>query len=296
MAKMAVSWAWARSRFHRSGSGSSGGSLYGSAIGSALGSLRSMSFQSSGGNSLSGNSFSTNASTNGTTRSSRHRIRVWSRPTCLEDVLDELEKQTSADRGVLIHTEDRGFTEHVNAFAAIQYLRCLLRERRQPNLPLGHRRASASMPVRRRQRSASPAPLVLDPKELSGLSGIRKCATVGGELCSTDGVVRIPSVVTEEEEREVCSAEVPSDAETCLPSDDEHKPGKDERLKDLQLVLDAASPSECVGLDVILGGDHGTVKAYSAEGGFVVALKSGADVSLARIDASHVLGCLPEWA
>jgi hypothetical protein len=138
----------------------------------------------------------------------------------------------------------------------------------------------------------------LDEKEFSGM---KKCATVG------DALARIPSSIVEDE-REVamdtqsvgakfCSVnEVPSDAETCLPSDDEHKPELDERARDLQLVLDAASPSEFVGLDVILGGDHGTVKAYSPEGGFVVALKSGADVSLARIDASHVLGCLPEWA
>lgn len=143
--------------------------------------------------------------------------------------------------------------------------------------------------------------MVLDEKEFSGM---KKCATVGGAL--SDAMVRIPSSIVEDE-REVamdtqsigakfCSAEVSSDAETCLPSDDDRKPEVDERARDLQLVLDAASPSEFVGLDVILGGDHGTVKAYSPEGGFVVALKSGADVSLARIDAAHVLGCLPEWA
>jgi len=139
----------------------------------------------------------------------------------------------------------------------------------------------------------------LDAKEFSGM---KKSSTVGGAL--SDAMVRIPSKIVEDEQEgatdlqgaKLGSAEVSSDAETCLPSDDDRKPEVDARLRDLQLVLDAASPSEMVGLDVILGGDHGTVKAYSPEGGFVVALRSGADVSLARVEASHVLGCLPEWA
>lgn len=281
---MAVSWAWARSRFHRSrSSGSSGGSSYGSSF--ASGSSRS-SFQGT-------TTFESNVSTNGTPRPSklRHHMRNWSRPGVLDDVIAELDTRRS-ENAVLIHTEDRGYTEHVNPVAAIEYLRCLARERRQPKLPLGHRKPSLSMPaVRRRPRSSGPRPLVLDEKEFSGM---KKCSTVGGDLARTPIV---------EDEREVamegakfCSAEVSSDAETCLPSDDDRKPEVDERARDLQLVLDAASPGEFVGLDVIIGGDHGTVKAYSPEGGFVVALKSGADVSLARIDASHVLGCLPEWA
>jgi len=286
---MSVSWAWARSRFHRTrSSGSSGGSSYGSSF--ASGSSRA-SFQ---GN----DTFQSNVSTNGTSRPSklRHHIRAWSRPAVLDDVIIELDTQRS-DCEVLIHTEDRGYTEHVNNVAAIEYLRCLARERRQPKLPLGHRKPSLSMPaVRRRPRSSGPSPLVVDEKEYSGM---KKCATVTGAL--SDALARIPSSIVEDE-REValsaklCSAEVSSDAETCLPSDDERKPEVDERLRDLQLVLDAASPSEFVGLSVILGGDHGIVKVYTPEGGFVVALKSGADVSLARIEASHVLECLPEWA
>jgi len=139
------------------------------------------------------------------------------------------------------------------------------------------------------------------------ISTKRKSASVSHALCAADGLVRIPSAVPEETEREMAnevlsfdltrlegkgpSMDVASDAETCLPDDD-----KDERLLELQLVLDGASPDECVGLGVIIDGENGTVKTYSAHGGFVVAFKSGIDVSLARIEASHVLGCLPEWA
>jgi hypothetical protein len=131
---------------------------------------------------------------------------------------------------------------------------------------------------------------------------MKKASTVSGNLADEMG--RIPSKIEEDEQEgatdlqgaKLGSKEVSSDAETCLPSDDDRKPEADERLRDLQLVLDAASPSEMVGLDVIIGGDHGTVKAYSPEGGFVVTLRSGKEVSLARVQASHVLGCLPEWA
>lgn len=227
-------------------------------------------------------------------------MRVWSRPAVLDDVITELDQQHSGC-GVLIHTEDRGYTDHANPIAAIEYLRCLARERRQPKLPLGHRRPSLSTPAvrRRRPRSSGPSPLLLDEKEFSGL---KKSSTVGGNL--SDALVRIPSKIVEDEHEGATdlqgakfgSAEVASDAETCLPSDDDRKPEVDERLRDLQLVLDAASPSEMVGLDVILGGKHGTVKAYSPEKGFIVALRSGAEVPLARVEASHVLGCLPEWA
>jgi hypothetical protein len=228
-------------------------------------------------------------------------MRHWSKPAVLDSIITELETTQGYDCEVLIHTEDRGYTEHVNKAAALEYLKCLARERRQPNLPLGHRKPSLSMPaVRRRPRSSGPKPLILDDKEFSGM---KKCSTVSGAL--SDAMVRIPSSILENEEVAIdtqsvggkfCSAEVLSDAETCLPSDDDRKPEIDERAQDLQLVLDAASPNEFVGLDVILGGDHGTVKAYSPEKGFVVSLKSGADVSLARIKASHVLGCLPDWA
>lgn len=241
-------------------------------------------------------------STNGTSRPSRRRLRIWSRPACLDDVVMQLEKHTS-HRGVLIHTADRGFTEHANNFAAIAYLKSLLRERRQPRLPEGIRSASASRAIRRRPRSASPAPLKLENE----INTVQTSAAVGHAISAADGLKRIPSAVPEETECEMANevlsfdltrlegkgraVDVASDAETCLPDDD-----KDERLREVQLVLDGASPHEMVGLGVIIDGENGTVKTYSVEGGFLVALKSGIDVSLARVEASHVLGCLPEWA
>ena len=281
MASLAVSWAWARSRFHRSEHGLGSSSYFGSPKGESGSVLNMSSVQSIG-------------STNGTPRLSRRRLRIWSRPACLDDVVMQLEKHTS-HRGVLIHTADRGFTEHANNFAAIAYLKSLLHERRQPRLPEGHRSASASRAIRRRPRSSSPAPLKLD----------NEINTV--QTSAADSLKRIPSAVREETEREMANevvsfdltrlegkgraVDVASDAETCLPDDD-----KDERLREVQLVLDGASPHEMVGLGVIIDGENGIVKTYSAKGGFLVSLKSGIEVSLARVEASHVLGCLPEWA
>ena len=61
------------------------------------------------------------------------RLRRWSRPTFLDDVIAELDGQ-SETHGVLTRTVEDGITEHADKFAAIEYLQDLLRKRREAHL------------------------------------------------------------------------------------------------------------------------------------------------------------------